>query len=59
LTAAAIHSHPPRHHQAPIIHTCGHTLYDGQMIRSRCVNVRDGTALCRCKQWVAVPIKPA
>lgn len=35
---------------------CHRKIFDGQVIRARAVNVIDGTALCRCKKWVKVPI---
>lgn len=35
---------------------CSRKIFDGQVIRARAVNVVDGTALCRCKKWVDVPI---
>ncbi|MTI12106.1 hypothetical protein [Sansalvadorimonas verongulae] len=34
---------------------CDHRIWDGEVIRSRCVKLRDGVALCRCKAWVKVP----
>ncbi|MGI9278184.1 MAG: hypothetical protein ACR2PX_00925 [Endozoicomonas sp.] len=36
--------------------TCGHKIFDGVVIRSRCVKVFEGKALCRCKVWVTVPV---
>ena len=38
---------------------CGHVIYDGQVIRSRCVKLHEQSALCRCKRWVKVPVKYA
>ena len=35
---------------------CMRKIFDGEVIRARAVNVVDKTALCRCKEWVAVPI---
>jgi|GEM_PF-5543820 len=36
---------------------CGHCICDSEgVIRSRCVKLHEGTALCRCKRWVKVPI---
>ena len=35
---------------------CGHRIFDGEVVRSRCVKLHEGTALCRCKQWVSVPV---
>lgn len=39
-----------------VVCECGHTIWDGEAIRSRCVKPAEGVALCRCKRWVAVPI---
>lgn len=39
--------------------TCGRIVYDGEVIRSRCVRVRTGEALCKCKRWVKVPLGQA
>lgn len=39
-----------------VICECGRVVYDGEVVRSRCVHPESGTALCRCKRWVAVPI---
>lgn len=36
--------------------TCGHKIFDGEVIRSRCVKVHESMALCRCKKWVSVPV---
>ncbi|WP_422134940.1 hypothetical protein [Endozoicomonas sp. ALD040] len=36
--------------------TCGHKIFDGEVIRSRCVKVFESKALCRCKKWVSVPV---
>jgi hypothetical protein len=35
---------------------CGRRIFDGEVIRSRCVKVAEGLALCRCKGWVRVPV---
>lgn len=37
---------------------CGHVLYDGEAIKSRCVKPGKDLsyALCKCKRWVNVPI---
>ncbi|MDW6004734.1 hypothetical protein [Vibrio mangrovi] len=36
---------------------CGHRICDREgVIRSRCVKIVEGMALCRCKRWVRVPI---
>jgi len=37
---------------------CGHVVYDGEAIKSRCVKPGKVTsvALCKCKRWVSVPI---
>lgn len=35
---------------------CGHKIYDGEVVRSRCVKLHEGQALCRCKKWVGVPV---
>jgi len=37
---------------------CGHVIFDGEAIRSRCVKPAEGVALCRCKRWIAVPVQP-
>lgn len=42
---------------APVRCACGHPIWDGAVIRSRCVKPREGLALCRCKRWVRVPIR--
>ena len=36
---------------------CGHTICLDGFIKSRCVNIHEGTALCRCKKWVSVPLQ--
>ena len=35
---------------------CGHKIYDGEVVRSRCIKLHTGEALCRCKTWVKVPV---
>ncbi len=38
-----------------VVCECGHVIFTHKgMIRSRCVDVRTGKALCRCKKWVGV-----
>lgn len=38
-----------------VVCECGHVIFTHKgMIRSRCVDVRTGRALCRCKKWVVV-----
>lgn len=39
-----------------VICKCGHKIYDGDVVRSRCVKLHEGLALCRCKEWVWVPV---
>lgn len=40
-----------------VICICGHRICDSDgIIRSRCVKLVEGEALCRCKRWVKVPI---
>ncbi|MCG7587847.1 hypothetical protein [Photobacterium sp. OFAV2-7] len=40
-----------------IVCDCGHCIFTHQgVIRSRCVKVAEGLALCRCKKWVRVPV---
>ncbi|MFP4615581.1 MAG: hypothetical protein ACLFRB_06865 [Thiohalorhabdus sp.] len=39
-----------------VVCECGHVVYDGEVIRARCVHPESGTAKCRCKRWVAVPV---
>jgi len=39
-----------------ICHVCKRTIFDGTVIRARAVNVINSTALCRCKEWITVPI---
>lgn len=40
-----------------VVCECGHVIFTHKgMIRSRCVDVRTGRALCRCKNWVDVPV---
>ena len=38
---------------------CGHVIFDGDVIKSRCVKVgiNDSQALCRCKRWKTIPVK--
>lgn len=33
---------------------CQHVIFDGEVIRSRCVKVHTAEALCRCKEWVKI-----
>ncbi|MEI8634731.1 hypothetical protein P4S72_27200 [Vibrio sp. PP-XX7] len=41
----------------PVVCECGHRICDSDgVIRSRCVKVPEGVALCRCKRWVKVPV---
>ena len=35
---------------------CQFRIYDGEVIRSRCVHLVNRKALCRCKSWVPVPV---
>lgn len=44
--------------QGRVVCVCGHVIFDGEAIRSRCVKPAEGLALCRCKRWVEVPIRP-
>lgn len=40
-----------------VVCDCGHCIFTHQgVIRSRCVKVAEGVALCRCKRWVEVPV---
>lgn len=36
---------------------CGHLIFNAEqgVIRSRCVFILEGTALCRCKKRVPIP----
>ena len=44
----------------PVDCVCGHWICDSAgIIRSRCVKIHEGTALCRCKRWLKVPIEGA
>ena len=52
MTAAAKISMPPD----AVSCKCGHRIFDGQVVRSRCVKPAEGIALCRCKEWVKVPV---
>ena len=36
--------------------SCGHKIFDGEVIRSRCVKIHTAEALCRCKKWVKVEL---
>ncbi len=46
-----------RQRVSKVICTCGHCICDSEgIIRSRCVKLHEGTALCRCKRWVKVPV---
>ena len=38
----------------PVTCVCGHLIFDGEVIRSRCVRPSDMKAKCRCKQWVSL-----
>jgi len=41
-----------------VVCQCGHRICDSEgVIRSRCVKIVEGIALCRCKRWVEVPIR--
>lgn len=41
----------------PVVCECGHRICDSEgVIRSRCIKLIEGIALCRCKLWVKVPI---
>lgn len=42
--------------QRPAIHcpSCDRLVYDGQVIKSRCVDPARLTAKCRCKAWVDI-----
>ncbi len=33
---------------------CGFKIFDGEVIRSRCVRIHTAEALCRCKAWVNI-----
>lgn len=37
---------------------CGRVVYNGDVIKSRCVKVTliGARALCKCKEWVPVPV---
>lgn len=40
-----------------VVCQCGHRICDSEgVIRSRCVKIVEGVALCRCKVWVEVPV---
>ncbi|SIO94646.1 hypothetical protein [Vibrio spartinae] len=40
-----------------VVCICGHRICDSEgVIRSRCVKLVEGMALCRCKRWVKVPV---
>ncbi len=40
-----------------VVCECGHVIFTHKgMIRSRCVDVGAGKALCRCKKWVIVQL---
>jgi len=46
----------------PVVCECGHTVFDGLVIKSRVVRLLPrggGEAKCRCKRWVPVPISYA
>lgn len=50
------HGHAPR---PEVRCSCGHTLFDGLMIKARALRILDkgAQAKCkRCKEWVAVPL---
>ncbi|WP_120510973.1 hypothetical protein [Photobacterium salinisoli] len=52
---------PQFHSVKPIVNEvvceCGHRICDSEgVIRSRCVKIGEGIALCRCKRWVSVPV---
>lgn len=49
-------AHEPRSPPPRVVCVCGHEIWDGEAIRSRCVIPASGEALCRCKRWVGVPV---
>lgn len=55
-TAEKLHEYAPLTIE-PVVCECGHRICDSEgVIRSRCVKVAEGIALCRCKKWVRVPV---
>ncbi|EJL6947023.1 hypothetical protein NMT39_000308 [Vibrio cholerae] len=45
------------HPYPAVMCVCGHCIFTHSgVIRSRCVKVAEGVALCRCKRWVKVPV---
>ena len=58
-TATAYQVHPNSQNQkvSEVSCICGFRICDSEgIIRSRCVKLVEGEALCRCKRWVKVPI---
>lgn len=47
----------PKQELVPVHCDCGHTIFDGEAIRARCVKPAEGLALCRCKRWIDVPVQ--
>jgi len=35
---------------------CRHTIFTGEVIRSRLVDPINGLAKCKCKRWIKVPV---
>lgn len=35
---------------------CQHRIFDGDVVRSRCVHLALRIALCKCRRWVQVPL---
>ena len=55
-TVAVLDEPAPR---AVVRCTCGHTIFDGIVVKSRVVRVLPTgpcEALCRCKRWLPVPL---
>ena len=56
-TAEKLEYSNTRQHIKPVVCECGHRICDSEgVIRSRCVKIHEGKALCRCKRWVEVPV---
>jgi len=44
----------------PIVCECGFRIWDGEVVRSRVLRIREDEhfeAKCRCKRWIELPVK--
>jgi len=43
----------------PIVCECGFRIWDGEVVRSRVLRIREDDhfeAKCRCKRWLSIPV---